>query len=158
MTARSTRLVLVPGLACTEDLFADQITTLRGDLAISVADHAQHDTVSGIARTRIGGLKDIDRRRRVALASPAWLFEEARQGVRHGWNEQAAIQEQVPHFAACCKQPRCVSPVCQTLPATRPQLSDFLDLSTDNRLLQIVPGGVTCGVLSEAELPVLLSY
>jgi hypothetical protein len=33
MTARSTRLVLVPGLACTEDLFADQITTLRGDLA-----------------------------------------------------------------------------------------------------------------------------
>ena len=34
MTARSTRLVLVPGLACTEDLFADQIATLRGDLAI----------------------------------------------------------------------------------------------------------------------------
>ena len=50
MTAHSTRLVLVPGLACTEDLFADQITTLRGDLAISVADHTRHDTVSGIAR------------------------------------------------------------------------------------------------------------
>ena len=33
MTARSTRLVLVPGLACTEDLFVDQIATLRGDLA-----------------------------------------------------------------------------------------------------------------------------
>ena len=50
MTAHSTRLVLVPGLACTEDLFADQITTLRGDLAISVVDHTRHDTVSGIAR------------------------------------------------------------------------------------------------------------
>ena len=49
MTARSTCLVLVPGLACTEDLFADQIATLRGDLAISVADHTRHDTVSGIA-------------------------------------------------------------------------------------------------------------
>jgi hypothetical protein len=35
------------------------------------------------------------------LASPAWLFKEARQVIRHGWNEQAAIQEQVPHFAAC---------------------------------------------------------
>jgi len=34
-------------------------------------------------------------------AAPAWLFEEARQVIRHGWNEQAAIQEQVPHFAAC---------------------------------------------------------
>jgi len=30
MTARSTDLVLVPGLACTEDLFAEQIATLRG--------------------------------------------------------------------------------------------------------------------------------
>jgi hypothetical protein len=35
------------------------------------------------------------------FASPAWLFKEARQVIRHGWNEQAAIQEQVPHFAAC---------------------------------------------------------
>jgi len=30
MTARSTHLVLVPGLACTEDLFAEQIASLRG--------------------------------------------------------------------------------------------------------------------------------
>jgi hypothetical protein len=35
------------------------------------------------------------------LASPAWLFKKARQVIRHGWNEQAAIKEQVPHFAAC---------------------------------------------------------
>ena len=37
----------------------------------------------------------------LTFASPAWLFEEARQVIRHGWNEQAAIQKQVPHFAAC---------------------------------------------------------
>jgi hypothetical protein len=29
MTARSTHLVLVPGLTCTEDLFAEQIASLR---------------------------------------------------------------------------------------------------------------------------------
>jgi hypothetical protein len=50
MTARSTCLVLVPGLACTEDLFADQIAALRGDFAISIADHTGHDTMSEIAR------------------------------------------------------------------------------------------------------------
>jgi pimeloyl-ACP methyl ester carboxylesterase len=43
MTARSTHLVLVPGLVCTEDLFAEQIASLRGEIAISVADHARHD-------------------------------------------------------------------------------------------------------------------
>ena len=58
MTARSTRLVLVPGLACTEDFFADQITTLRGDLAISVADHTRHDTMSGIARAVLATAPD----------------------------------------------------------------------------------------------------
>jgi pimeloyl-ACP methyl ester carboxylesterase len=58
MTAHSTRLVLVPGLACTEDLFADQIASLRGDLAISVADHTQHDTVSGIARAVLAAASD----------------------------------------------------------------------------------------------------
>ena len=50
MTARSTYLVLVPGLACTEDLFAEQIASLRGEVTISVADHARHDTMSAIAR------------------------------------------------------------------------------------------------------------
>src|ERR1700719_2980915 len=35
MTERPTHLVLVPGLACTEDLFAD---------------HARHDTMSAIAQ------------------------------------------------------------------------------------------------------------
>jgi pimeloyl-ACP methyl ester carboxylesterase len=51
MTARSTHLVLVPGLACTEDLFAEQIASLRGEVAISIADHMRHDTISAIART-----------------------------------------------------------------------------------------------------------
>ena len=50
MTAHSTHLVLVPVLACTEDLFAEQIGSLRGKVAISVADHARHDTMSAIAR------------------------------------------------------------------------------------------------------------
>ena len=50
MTARSTYLVLVPGLACTEDLFAEQIASLRGEVTISVTDHARHDTMSAIAR------------------------------------------------------------------------------------------------------------
>jgi predicted esterase YcpF (UPF0227 family) len=50
MTERPTHLVLVPGLACTEDLSAEQIASLRGELAISVADHARQDTMSAIAR------------------------------------------------------------------------------------------------------------
>jgi pimeloyl-ACP methyl ester carboxylesterase len=50
MTARSTHLVLVPGLACTEDLFAEQIASLRGEIALSVADHTRHDTMGAIAR------------------------------------------------------------------------------------------------------------
>jgi pimeloyl-ACP methyl ester carboxylesterase len=50
MTARPTHLVLVPGLACTEELFAEQIASLQGEVAISVADHARHDTMSAIAR------------------------------------------------------------------------------------------------------------
>src|ERR1700730_16624137 len=51
MTACSTHLVLLPGLVCTEELFAEQIASLRGEVAISVADHTRHDTMSGIART-----------------------------------------------------------------------------------------------------------
>ena len=58
MTARSTCLVLVPGLACTEELFTDQIATLQRDLAISVADHTRHDTVSGIARAVLAAAPD----------------------------------------------------------------------------------------------------
>jgi pimeloyl-ACP methyl ester carboxylesterase len=50
MTGRSSCLVLVPGLACTEDLYAEQIASLRGGVAITVADHARHDTMSAIAR------------------------------------------------------------------------------------------------------------
>src|ERR1700731_149176 len=50
MTACSTHLVLLPGLVCSEELFAEQIASLRGEVAISVADHTRHDTMSGIAR------------------------------------------------------------------------------------------------------------
>lgn len=50
MTPRSTHLVFVPGLACTEDLFVEQIASLRGEVAISIADHTRHDTMSAIAQ------------------------------------------------------------------------------------------------------------
>ncbi len=50
MTERPTHLVFVPGLACTEDLFAEQIAALRGKVTIGVADNAGHDTMSAVAR------------------------------------------------------------------------------------------------------------
>ena len=42
-------LVLIPGLLCTEALFAPQIAALRGLTEVSVADHTRHDSVAGIA-------------------------------------------------------------------------------------------------------------
>lgn len=50
MTARSTHLVLVPGLGCTADLFAAQISNLCGGIEISVADHTKHDSISAISQ------------------------------------------------------------------------------------------------------------
>ena len=67
MTARSTHLVLVPGLACTEDLFAEQIASLRGEVAISIADHTQDDTISAIARAVLATERPTDLR---CVASP----------------------------------------------------------------------------------------
>ena len=43
-------LVLVPGLLCTEALFARQIAALRDVISITVADHTRHDSMAGIAR------------------------------------------------------------------------------------------------------------
>jgi pimeloyl-ACP methyl ester carboxylesterase len=43
-------LVLVPGLLCTEALFARQIAALRDMTSITVADHTRHDSMAGIAR------------------------------------------------------------------------------------------------------------
>jgi pimeloyl-ACP methyl ester carboxylesterase len=43
-------LVLIPGLLCTEALFAPQIAVLRGLTQVSVADHTRHDSMAGIAR------------------------------------------------------------------------------------------------------------
>jgi pimeloyl-ACP methyl ester carboxylesterase len=50
MPARSTHLILVPGLGCTADLFAEQIAALCEGVEISVADHTRHDTINEIAR------------------------------------------------------------------------------------------------------------
>ena len=43
-------LVLVPGMLCTEALFAPQIEALRDRTSISVADHTRHDSIAAIAR------------------------------------------------------------------------------------------------------------
>ncbi|MFI5019853.1 MAG: alpha/beta fold hydrolase, partial [Dongiales bacterium] len=43
-------LVLIPGLLCTEALFAGQIAALRDRTSISVADHTRHDSIAAIAR------------------------------------------------------------------------------------------------------------
>ncbi len=58
MTARSRYLVLVPGLGCTADLFSGQINALRGDVAISVADHTRHDTIGAISREILAAAPD----------------------------------------------------------------------------------------------------
>lgn len=42
-------LVLIPGLLCTEDLFAAQVAGLAGIARIIVADHRRQDTVAGLA-------------------------------------------------------------------------------------------------------------
>ena len=42
-------LVLIPGLACTEALFADQIKALAGSRDVIIGDHMQHDTMADIA-------------------------------------------------------------------------------------------------------------
>lgn len=43
-------IVLVPGLACTGELFAPQIAALEGTHPITVADHARDDSIPAIAR------------------------------------------------------------------------------------------------------------
>src|ERR1700751_1874554 len=58
MTARSTHLIFVPGLACTEKRFAEQIASLREDVTISVVDHTRHDTISGIAQAILATAPD----------------------------------------------------------------------------------------------------
>lgn len=48
-------LVLVPGLLCTEALFAPQIGALAGDgVKVQVADHRQDETIAAIATRLLG--------------------------------------------------------------------------------------------------------
>ena len=42
-------LLLIPGLACTKELYHNQITALEGACNITIADHTQAGTVSAIA-------------------------------------------------------------------------------------------------------------
>jgi pimeloyl-ACP methyl ester carboxylesterase len=82
MTARSKHLIFVPGLACTEKLFAEQIMSLREDVTISVADHTRHDTISGIAQAILAAAPD-----RFALCGLSMggyiAFEMMRQAPGH---------------------------------------------------------------------------
>lgn len=45
----NTPLVLIPGLACTEALFADQIKALAGSQEVIIGDHMQHGRMADIA-------------------------------------------------------------------------------------------------------------
>ncbi|HEX5958042.1 MAG TPA: alpha/beta fold hydrolase [Hyphomicrobiaceae bacterium] len=49
--AAKTNLILVPGLLCTGRLWAEQISALDDVAACTVADHARHDSMAGIARS-----------------------------------------------------------------------------------------------------------
>lgn len=42
-------LVLIPGLACTGALFADQVSALKGPRDVIIGNHMQHDTMAEIA-------------------------------------------------------------------------------------------------------------
>lgn len=42
-------LVLIPGLACTDMLFADQVAVLAQGREVIIGDHMQHDTMAKIA-------------------------------------------------------------------------------------------------------------
>ncbi len=45
----ATPLLLIPGLACTDALFAAQIPTLSQDRQVIIGDHMQHDSMADIA-------------------------------------------------------------------------------------------------------------
>jgi len=45
----NTPLVLIPGLACTEALFADQVAALAQSHDVIIGDHRRHDTMADIA-------------------------------------------------------------------------------------------------------------
>lgn len=50
MTATAEPLVLVPGLLCTGDLFADQVAAFAGSRDVHIADHTTADNLPDIAR------------------------------------------------------------------------------------------------------------
>ncbi|MCF6315834.1 MAG: alpha/beta hydrolase [Marinosulfonomonas sp.] len=45
----NTPLVMIPGLACTEALFADQVTVLAQGREVIIGDHMRHDNMADIA-------------------------------------------------------------------------------------------------------------
>ena len=42
-------LLLIPGLLCTQDLYAAQIAALAGEVSVHPADHTRSDTMAAIA-------------------------------------------------------------------------------------------------------------
>jgi pimeloyl-ACP methyl ester carboxylesterase len=61
--ASKTKLVLVPGLLCTEALWAPQVAALSSIADCIIADHTRHKTMRGIARSILAAAP-----RRFALA------------------------------------------------------------------------------------------
>jgi pimeloyl-ACP methyl ester carboxylesterase len=49
MTTPQQSVVLIPGLLCTAELFAPQLTALQPRCAVTVAEHRNHPTLEGIA-------------------------------------------------------------------------------------------------------------
>ena len=45
----NTPLVMIPGLACTEALFADQVAVLAQGREVIIGDHMRHDNMADIA-------------------------------------------------------------------------------------------------------------
>jgi pimeloyl-ACP methyl ester carboxylesterase len=56
--AAKTNLVLVPGLLCSKALWAPQIAGLSDIAEMTVADHASHDTMAGIAKSILEAAPD----------------------------------------------------------------------------------------------------
>ena len=55
MTTTREPLVLVPGLLCTGDLFADQVAAFSGSRPVSIADHTTADNLPAIAGHILAG-------------------------------------------------------------------------------------------------------
>lgn len=112
-------LVLIPGLLCTEALFAPQIAALRGLTQVSVADHTRHDSVAGIAR-------DI-----LAAAPPRFALAGLSMGVPLALETVRQAPERVERLALLDGRARLDPP--ETVALRR----SFLEMAQSGRFMEI---------------------